>query len=106
MREDREPLAFAAALAELTGAPLIAVVPAETTVEAVAESPVSALAGRSEAWNLLVCGSRGYGPLRTVLLGSVSRSLSHQAKCPLLVLPRDAKPVLDALLARAASANA
>jgi nucleotide-binding universal stress UspA family protein len=79
---------------------------AEATVEVVGDGPVSALARRSEAWDLLVCGSRGYGPLRTVLLGSVSRSLSHEARCPLLVLPRNAKPVLDALLAGAASANA
>ena len=79
---------------------------AEATVEAVDENAVSALVQRSAAWDLLVCGSRGYGPLRTVLLGSVSRSLSHEAKCPLLVLPRDAKPALDALLAGAASASA
>jgi nucleotide-binding universal stress UspA family protein len=87
------------AVAELADAP-------EATVVAVAESPVQALAGRSSEWDLLVCGSRGYGPLRTVLLGSVSRSLSHKAECPLLVLPRDAKPVLDPVLAGATSVGA
>jgi nucleotide-binding universal stress UspA family protein len=79
---------------------------AEATVEAVDDNAVNALVRRSESWDLLVCGSRGYGPLRTVLLGSVSRSLSHHAKCPLLVLPRDAKPAFGTLLARAESASA
>jgi nucleotide-binding universal stress UspA family protein len=36
----------------------------------------------------MLCGSRGYGPLGTVLLGSVSARLAHTAACPLLVLPR------------------
>jgi nucleotide-binding universal stress UspA family protein len=57
-------------------------------VHAVVESPVTALAEASEGLDLLVCGSRGYGPLRRVLLGSVSRPLSHIAHCPLVVLPR------------------
>jgi nucleotide-binding universal stress UspA family protein len=88
-----------AAAAELAGF-------VEVSVEAVGESPVGALVRRSEWWDLLVCGSRGYGPLRTVLLGSVSRSLSHQGRCPLLVLPRSAKPVLEALGSDAAVAGA
>jgi nucleotide-binding universal stress UspA family protein len=46
------------------------------------------LAAASEGLDLLLCGSRGYGPLRTVLLGSVSARLAHTAACPLLVLPR------------------
>ncbi|HEX2414584.1 MAG TPA: universal stress protein [Thermoleophilaceae bacterium] len=37
---------------------------------------------------ILVVGSRGYGPLRAVLLGSVSRELIRQAPCPLIVQPR------------------
>ena len=37
---------------------------------------------------MLVCGSRGYGPLRAVLLGGVSSALAHTAACPLLVIPR------------------
>jgi nucleotide-binding universal stress UspA family protein len=46
------------------------------------------LAAASEGLDVLLCGSRGYGPLRTVLLGSVSARLAHTAACPLLVLPR------------------
>jgi nucleotide-binding universal stress UspA family protein len=37
---------------------------------------------------LLVVGSRAYGPLRRVLLGSVSWNLVHSAPCPLIVTPR------------------
>ena len=38
--------------------------------------------------DLLVCGSRAYGPLRLVLLGGVSSRLLHRAALPLLVVPR------------------
>jgi nucleotide-binding universal stress UspA family protein len=38
--------------------------------------------------DLLVTGSRGYGPLGRVLLGSVSTQLAHKAPCPVLVVPR------------------
>jgi nucleotide-binding universal stress UspA family protein len=38
--------------------------------------------------DLLVCGSRGYGPLRRVLLGTVSSALVRQASVPVLVVPR------------------
>jgi nucleotide-binding universal stress UspA family protein len=45
-----------------------------------------------EGLDLLVTGSRGYGPARRVLLGSVSSKLAHSAACPLLVVPRTAEP--------------
>lgn len=38
--------------------------------------------------DLLVAGSRGYGPTMRVLLGSVSTQLIHRASCPVLVVPR------------------
>jgi nucleotide-binding universal stress UspA family protein len=38
--------------------------------------------------DLLVCGSRGYGPVRRVLLGTVSSALVRQAAVPVLVVPR------------------
>lgn len=46
---------------------------------------------RSEAArgiDLLVLGSRGYGPVRRVLLGSVASALLGSAPCPVLVFPR------------------
>lgn len=38
--------------------------------------------------DLLVTGSRGYGPLKRVMLGSTSDYLQRHAHCSLLVLPR------------------
>jgi nucleotide-binding universal stress UspA family protein len=49
-----------------------------------------ALADAAHDADLLVCGSRGYGPLRSVALGGVSRALVNMASCPVLVLPRAA----------------
>jgi nucleotide-binding universal stress UspA family protein len=42
----------------------------------------------SENLDLLVCGSRGYGQVRAVLLGGVSRRVITEAHCPVIVLPR------------------
>ena len=37
---------------------------------------------------VMVIGSRAYGPIHHVLLGSVSARLMRTARCPLLVVPR------------------
>lgn len=50
----------------------------------------SELVAASAELDLLVLGSRGYGPIRTVLLGSVSRALVRASACPVVVLPRGA----------------
>jgi nucleotide-binding universal stress UspA family protein len=52
----------------------------------------------SEHVDMLVCGSRGYGPLRSILLGGVSRRLVEGAHCPVLVLPRGIERPLGDLL--------
>jgi nucleotide-binding universal stress UspA family protein len=63
------------------------------------------LAAQTEELGLLVMGSRGYGPLRRVLLGSVSDALLERAACPLMIVPRGIErgfgaPVRHALPAR------
>jgi nucleotide-binding universal stress UspA family protein len=40
--------------------------------------------------DLLVVGSRGYGPIRSLMLGTTATYLAGSARCPLLVLPRQA----------------
>jgi nucleotide-binding universal stress UspA family protein len=52
--------------------------------------PSRVLLAASGELDLLVLGSRGYGPLRCVLLGSVSSAVARDAACPVLVLPRPA----------------
>jgi nucleotide-binding universal stress UspA family protein len=42
----------------------------------------------SEELDLLVVGSRGYGPIRRMMLGSVCRHLERHSRCSLLVVPR------------------
>jgi len=50
--------------------------------------PAGELTAVSAELDLLVLGSRGYGPVRSVLLGSVSRALARSAGCPIVVVPR------------------
>ena len=72
-------------------------VPVET--DAFVEDPADVLVRVSENLDLIVCGSRGYGPLRAVLLGGVSRRLAAEARCPVIVLPRGVDASLEALMA-------
>jgi nucleotide-binding universal stress UspA family protein len=59
--------------------------------------PVEELTVYSASLDLLVVGSRGYGPLRRLVYGSVAQQLARTARCPLLVLTRSAHTVLDEL---------
>jgi nucleotide-binding universal stress UspA family protein len=56
--------------------------------ETIKGDPASVLIERSSKLDLLVLGSRAYGPLRHVLLGSVSARAMREARCPVLVVPR------------------
>lgn len=56
--------------------------------EVIRGDPASVLIDSSSQLDLLVLGSRAYGPLRHVLLGSVSARVMREAHCPVLVVPR------------------
>jgi nucleotide-binding universal stress UspA family protein len=81
---------------EATVADLGEDVPVEA--EVLIGDPAEALVDLSDGLDLLVCGSRGYGPLRGVLLGSVTRRVIAEAHCPMIVLPRGVGAPLEALL--------
>jgi nucleotide-binding universal stress UspA family protein len=80
----------AAALAEELGASLETItVPGDGGSEpADPGEAAGALVERSRDLDLLVVGSRGYGPVRHALLGSVTMELLKRAACPVLVVPR------------------
>ena len=50
--------------------------------------PAEQLVSRSGSLDLLVMGSRAYGPLRRVLLGTVAGQVIREAQCPVIVIPR------------------
>ena len=92
-------------LATLNGAPCaVAVAPAGYAqrareirrVRVLDERSAEDFGGNGGKSDLLVVGSRGHGPLRRLLNGSMLRNLSRDAACPLLVLPRGAHPLAAA----------
>jgi nucleotide-binding universal stress UspA family protein len=82
----------AAGLATELGASLetITVTEKEGTSAADPGDAATELVERSRELDLLVVGSRGYGPVRHALLGSVTSKLMQAAACPVLVVPRSA----------------
>ena len=56
--------------------------------------PARALVARSREVDLLVIGSRAYGPLHSVWAGSVGRQVLNEAACPVIVVPRGVRPEL------------
>jgi nucleotide-binding universal stress UspA family protein len=69
-----------------------------TEIDATVGDPAEVLVAVSQGVDLLVCGSRAYGPVRAVLLGSVTRRVLSEAHCPVVVLPRGVRAPLDALM--------
>ena len=57
-------------------------------LETIRGDPSGVLIERSSKLDILMLGSRAYGPLRHVLLGSVSARVMREAHCPVLVVPR------------------
>jgi nucleotide-binding universal stress UspA family protein len=68
-------------------------------VDGFVDDPAQTLIDVSQHLDLLVCGSRGYGPLRAVMLGGVARRVAAEAHCPVIVLPRGVPAALEALVA-------
>jgi nucleotide-binding universal stress UspA family protein len=71
----------------------VAALPADVIAETVfvAGAAGPELAARSEQIDLMVVGSRGYGPRAAVLLGGVTHTLIRKAACPVVVLPRGSR---------------
>lgn len=71
----------------------MAAVPASVDAEAVLLSgePAAALAEAATGLDLLILGSRGYGPLRRLLVGSTSAKLAKSSPCAVLIVPPGGK---------------
>jgi nucleotide-binding universal stress UspA family protein len=84
-KDDQLPTVLEAARDRLAGTVKVTteVIDDDDVVESLADLP-------GEHPDLLVCGSRGYGPLRQILLGSVSTQVIRKAAYPVLVVPRPA----------------
>jgi nucleotide-binding universal stress UspA family protein len=67
--------------------------------DAIYGEPSEELAHFSEELDLLIVGSRSYGPIGRVFNGSTSNYLARRARCPLLVLPRSAASGAEAEIA-------
>jgi nucleotide-binding universal stress UspA family protein len=79
-------------LVEAAVAATPAAVPAEGRV--LTGDTARQLSEASADFDLIVTGSRSYGPVRRTLLGSATRKLLADSGCPVLVMPRGADPLL------------
>jgi nucleotide-binding universal stress UspA family protein len=77
---------------------VVAQLPSAEAVFALGEAAPTLLAQTARA-DVLVTGSRGYGPLRAVLTGGVTGRVLRDAECPVLIVPRGVETPLDDLLA-------
>ena len=78
----------------------------DVDVDVSAQDAADFLIAASGRVDLLVCGSRGYGPQRAVLLGGVSRKLIAGAHCPVIVLARGVEAALESLVVEPAPTTA
>lgn len=61
--------------------------PAVVMVRAVSGSPADELTNASRDADLVVMGARGMNAMQRLLLGSVSTTVLHHARCPVSVIP-------------------
>lgn len=67
--------------------------------QVILSDPRQALLELSADATMLVLGSHGRGPLRSLLLGSVSATVSQQARCPVVILrPQDPETEKNAVV--------
>ena len=78
----------------------------ESDVESWVGEPGDVLIDLTRHLEMLVCGSRGYGPVRAVLLGAVSGRIVAEAHCPVIVVARGRESRLELLLDETSSARA
>lgn len=64
----------------------------ELKLELVRAEPGRSLAEASRAAALVVVGGRGYGQVRSALLGSATSYVMHHAHCPVMVVPESGTP--------------
>lgn len=79
--EERAAEELSKAVEELTG---------DVTSQFEVGDPAHVLAGASEDLDMLFVGSRGYGPLHSVVVGGVAGQIVREAACPVIVFPRGA----------------
>lgn len=112
--ESKRALAFAREIAGHLGAALrlITAIPAGGTAEAEAATepgqvlrrgdPAAVLAEEGVELDLLVLGSRAFGPLLGTVLGEVSHEVMRTAPCPVIVVPRSSGAAATTQLSAAA----
>lgn len=65
--------------------------PPEVTVLSVAGAPAETILNAARDADMIVVGSRGAGGFTKLLMGSVSSSVTHHARCPVVVIPDDGR---------------
>jgi nucleotide-binding universal stress UspA family protein len=73
---------------------------APVDIDVLVADPAELLLAASREVDLLVCGSRGYGPTPATLVGGVTRRLVTGAGCPVVVTPHGPEIALQALVAQ------
>lgn len=64
--------------------------PSSTGGQVLHGRPGTVLAESAERFGLLVVGSRGWGPVKRIAIGSTADRLMHHLPCPLIIVPRPA----------------